>query len=96
MAAMPRSWAVMGSVMTTFSPFSMISPPSGWCTPVSVLMNVDFPAPFSPTIACISPAFRLKCTLSSALTPGKILVIPFISSMYSEPGIFPPPFRSGL
>jgi hypothetical protein len=38
----------------------------------SALISVDFPAPFSPNRAMISPRRRLKLTLSSALTPGKI------------------------
>ena len=49
----------------------MISPASGWYTPVMTLMSVDFPAPFSPISAWISPGFRSKCTSSSARTPGE-------------------------
>src|SRR4051812_26548137 len=42
-------------------------------------MSVDFPAPFSPTRAWISPAWTVRLTLSSACTPGNVLVIPRIS-----------------
>src|SRR5689334_8633381 len=49
----------------------MISPPSAWYTPVSTLINVDLPAPFSPTSACTSPGSTRRLTRSSARTPGK-------------------------
>src|SRR5574344_1745321 len=43
-------------------------------------MNVDFPAPFSPTSACISPSLPSRVTSFSALTPGNVLVICLISN----------------
>ena len=49
-------------------------------TPVSTLMSVDLPAPFSPISAWISPLRRVKSTPSSARTPGKNLQIPRNSS----------------
>ena len=42
-------------------------------------MSVDFPAPFSPRRACTCPSRTERFTPSSALTPGKVLPIPFIS-----------------
>src|SRR5260370_23484569 len=51
-----------------------------------MLIRVDLPAPFSPTRAWISPWLRSKLTPSRALTPGKVLVMLFISS--SERSIF--------
>src|SRR6185369_13668458 len=45
-----------------------------------MFISVDFPAPFSPTRAWISPGFRSKETPSSASTPGKRLVMARISS----------------
>src|ERR1700689_773495 len=42
--------------------------------PVTILISVDLPAPFSPIRAWISPALRSSETLSSALTPGKVLL----------------------
>src|ERR671924_430375 len=39
-------------------------------------MSVDFPAPFSPTRAWISPDRKVRSTESFATTPGKRLVIP--------------------
>src|SRR5215207_3328855 len=44
-----------------------------------MFINVDLPAPFSPSSACTSPRRRSKSTLSLATTPGKRLVIPFSS-----------------
>src|SRR5438105_7674249 len=38
--------------------------------------SVVFPAPFSPSSACTSPAAASKSTSSLATTPGKRLVIP--------------------
>src|SRR3954469_14334726 len=46
-------------------------------------MSVDLPAPFSPQIAWISPRRTSRETFSSALTPGKVLVIERISRMLS-------------
>src|SRR5471030_2139128 len=42
-------------------------------------MSVDLPAPFSPTIAWISPARTVRLTLSSATTPGNVFRMPRIS-----------------
>src|SRR5215831_10524889 len=38
--------------------------------------RVVFPAPFSPSSACTSPAAASKVTPSFATTPGKLFVIP--------------------
>src|SRR5262245_25449596 len=43
-------------------------------------ISVVFPVPFSPSSAWISPAASWKSTCSLAVTPGKRLVIPRISS----------------
>src|SRR4030042_54613 len=43
-------------------------------------MSVDLPAPFSPTTACTSPARLSKLTSSSAVTPGKVMVMFRIST----------------
>src|SRR3954449_10237543 len=47
-------------------------------------MSVDLPAPFSPQIAWISPRRTDRLTFSSALTPGKVLVMERISRMWSS------------
>ena len=44
-------------------------------------MSVDLPAPFSPISACTLPARTLTLTSSRALTPGKLLEMPRISTM---------------
>ncbi len=59
----------------------MISPLSIAYTPVSALMSVDFPAPFSPIREWISPGRSEKSTWSSASTPGKLMVMPRICTM---------------
>ncbi len=50
--------------------------PSISCTPVSALIRVDFPAPFSPISAWISPGSSRRSTPSRALTPGNSTVTP--------------------
>ena len=57
-------------------PSTRISPASKSFTPVRHLISVDLPAPFSPISAWISPLRRVKSTWSSALTPGKVMVMP--------------------
>ena len=47
--------------------------PAGW-TPDSTWISVDLPAPFWPSSATISPGAIVRSTLSTATTPGKILV----------------------
>jgi len=42
---------------------------------------VLLPAPFSPKRTCTSPGSTWRSTLSKANTPGKRLVMPFISTM---------------
>src|SRR5690606_32425434 len=57
-------------------------------------MSVDLPAPFSPQIACTSPARTSRLTSCSARTPGKDLEIERISKML--PVIpSPPPWWAG-
>ncbi len=65
-------WLRMGrcSAPIKISPFSKL------LTPVRHLIRVDFPAPFSPISAWISPSRSVKSTLSSAFTPGNVMQIP--------------------
>ena len=79
----------------------MISPafPSIWmvplsnsCTPVRTLISVDFPAPFSPINAWISPFRKVKSTWERARTPVKFLLISRISSTTFCSIFFPPAF----
>src|SRR3954470_8907539 len=47
-------------------------------------MRVGVPGPFSPQIGWISPRRTASETFSSALTPGKVLVMERISRMLSS------------
>src|SRR4051794_21390422 len=49
-------------------------------TPVTTLIKVDLPAPFSPSSAWISPSPKVKSTSCSAFNAPKLLVRPRISS----------------
>ena len=75
----PKSLASLGSLMETTWPSFLITPSSGWYRPNSTLISVDFPAPFSPSSAWISPFFSCRVILSLATMPGNRLVIFSIS-----------------
>ena len=51
------------------APFQDSSPPFFVYTPPKILMNVDFPAPFSPTRPWISPSFKERSRPLRAYTP---------------------------
>src|SRR5215213_8273534 len=93
MVLIPASCASRGLAKETRSPAKKISPSSGQWTPVTTLIKVDFPAPFSPTSACTSPVPSPKETSSSARTPGNLLVTPRTSRMLSCSLISPPLVR---
>ena len=82
--------ASLGSLISTGSPLIFICPSSGWYKPNKIDISVDFPAPFSPNNACISPCSTCKVTLSFALIPGNSFVMLSISIAYD---IKLPPFR---
>ena len=50
-------------------------------TPVSALISVDLPAPFSPSRAWTSPGNSRNDTSSRASTPGNDTVMPRISTV---------------
>ncbi|MDT4813920.1 hypothetical protein FQZ97_469140 [compost metagenome] len=77
---MPRRMAWAGPSMTTFWPHSTISPSSGWWMPSMMFISVDFPAPFSPHRAWISPACSEKSTPESAREAPKRFAMPRSSS----------------
>ena len=79
----PAAWAWLGLVKRTSRPSTVIPPWSMRYTPVSALMRVDLPAPFSPMRACTSPRRRVRSTPSRAFTPGKVIVIPVIRTTVS-------------
>src|SRR6476659_1519881 len=71
--------ASAGVAKETSRPSSVMQPALLWVTPAMILVRVDFPAPFSPTRAWISPCFRIKSTAFRARTPRYSLVTPRIS-----------------
>src|SRR5574341_2074596 len=67
------------------SPSKTIRPAAGRSTPVRQLKNVDFPAPFGPMIARISPAWTAMETLFKAASPPKRTVRPSVRRMGAPP-----------
>jgi len=87
----PIRCAARVSGICTSRPRKKIFPSSFGYTPVSTFIRVDLPAPFSPTSACTSPAFRSKRALFNACTPAKRFSIPSIRTS-SSVKISPPQF----
>ena len=82
---MPSSWARAGEVISTASPFRKISPLSGRRMPSMMFISVDFPAPFSPAIACISPRRSSKSTPRSAwVAPNDLLTFEILRTTSSD------------
>src|SRR6478609_3809027 len=73
---MPAAFASAGPLQDLTVPSNRMEPASGRYAPAIVLIRVDFPAPFSPSKACTSPACAEKETASSDFTPGKLFVMP--------------------
>src|SRR5687768_10727010 len=73
---MPSFCASCGEASAIASPAKSMVPASGFCAPDRIFRSVDFPAPFSPRSAWISPGATSKSTLSSACTPGNFLDMP--------------------
>src|SRR5699024_9116545 len=81
--ATPASWASPVPWNCRRCPPTTMVPESIWYTPVRALINVDFPAPFSPISVCTSPGNIRKSTPSSALTPGNEIEMSCISTIGS-------------
>src|SRR5579863_2845669 len=77
---MPSRSASCGDAIVTSRPSIAIVPASARCAPARIFINVDFPAPFSPTSANTSPERRSSETSFSARTPGNDFPMPRISS----------------
>src|SRR5512136_1470184 len=60
-------------------PSRKISPALLVRAPERILTRVDFPAPFSPEMACTSPEAAEKLTPRRACVPSKCLLIPRIT-----------------
>src|SRR3954471_3430238 len=73
---MPRCVASSGREMCTSRPSHSNVPESAGPAPEIVLINVDLPAPLSPTRATTSPAWTSKSTLPRACTGPKDLLTP--------------------
>src|SRR3954447_16265288 len=90
---MPASMASAEECIRTGRPSTRISPSSGLYRPYTTFINVDLPAPFSPSRACTSPGIRSRSTRSLAtMSGGKRLVMPRSSST----GVPEPRVRSGV
>src|SRR5699024_7507713 len=70
----------MGSEKLVFFPSHRNLPSVGWNTPLIRFINVDFPAPFSPTNECTSPSLILKLTFDKAYMPENLFFIFIISN----------------
>ena len=79
---MPAAMASAGLRNCNSRPSIRIVPSSGRCSPYSVFISVDLPAPFSPTIAWISPRRTVSSMSRLATTPGKRLVMPRSSTAF--------------
>src|SRR5713101_7633534 len=54
---------------------TMRPPAAGARMPEMILMRVDLPEPFSPTMQCTSPTSNVRSTLHSACTPPNVFEI---------------------
>src|SRR6478735_10802044 len=78
---MPSSWASAGVRFSTVSPSKTIDPSSGAIVPEATYINVDLPAPFSPSRAWTSPERTSNETFLSATTASKCLVMPSMDNV---------------
>src|SRR3954453_13777482 len=75
-AAIPAARASRGDWNATGVPYIAYSPEVGWCTPDRILMNVDFPAPLSPSTHVTCPALTLVVMSFRAMTLPKYFDTP--------------------
>ena len=59
------------------------SPELGWCTPDRILMNVDLPAPLSPSTHVTLPGFTRVVMFSRRVTLPK-----YLEMLRSQQGVF--------
>ena len=68
--AMPLASASLGESKVIGSPSTSSSPSVGLCRPAMILINVDLPAPLSPSTPVTSPApTRRLMSLSAMMFP---------------------------
>src|ERR1700719_2757562 len=77
-------------------PLIRIAPLSGCTIPPRMLINVDFPAPFSPNKACTSPDWRSKLTPESARVAPNLFFMFLISRSISLMALFSSYLRSRM
>ena len=65
---MPSASASRGEEKVRFSPSTTKSPLVWACAPARILMNVDLPAPLSPSTQVTSPALTVVVTSRRAIT----------------------------
>src|SRR6476620_7629823 len=80
---MPSACARAGVSAATRAPRTASDPESGDSAPLRILISVDLPAPFSPTIAWTSPARRSYDTPHSACAPENDLVMDVASRRFT-------------
>ncbi len=80
---MPRCVNACGGFPPTFSSWNTIVPAVGLYTPVSMLKNVVFPAPFGPIRLMIEPRGMVKSTSLTATRPPNSLRRPSVTSRLS-------------
>src|SRR6186997_1895953 len=76
----PRRRVSDGATRRRTRPPTSTLPWSGWTNPLATPSSVDFPDPFSPTRAWISPARHSTLTSSSACTAPKAFEMPWSPS----------------
>ena len=82
--AMPLFKASRGEASLTSSPSMSSLPSSCWCTPESVFIRVDFPAPLSPSRHKTSPVPTCMEMSWSAITLPKYFEMPWTSTSRVE------------
>ena len=92
----PRLRALVEVSIRTGLPLSKISPEVGCSRPYMMFIRVDLPAPFSPTMAWISPRRTSKLMSSLATMAGNTLVMCFSSMILSVFNVFHLPCKAGF
>ncbi len=92
---MPRLMASLGSLIGVASPLTLTVPVSGLISPKIWFTRVDFPAPFSPSSATISPRSTWRVMSRLAWTEPKLFDRLSISSSRSPTTPAPKPACSG-
>ena len=90
---MPRRSASTGPLSSTRSPSSSSAPRVGARWPLRIFISVDLPAPFSPMMACASPARTVIETSLSTSTGPNERESPTASSKGFPEAEFLPAFR---